>query len=94
MGEYHFFNFAHETFPARTLSTLHRHTSYNSELSRRRAEAVADYLASKGISRNQLTVRFHGERFPVSPNTSVAGKADNRRVTLRVERVPQPIARR
>ena len=69
-------------------------TSYNSELSRRRAEAVADYLASKGISRNQLTVRFHGERFPVSPNTSVAGKADNRRVTLRVERVPQPIARR
>jgi outer membrane protein OmpA-like peptidoglycan-associated protein len=69
-------------------------TSYNSELSRRRAEAVADYLASKGISRNQLTVRFHGERFPVSPNTSVAGKADNRRVTLRVERVPQPIAQR
>ncbi|NNC55906.1 MAG: OmpA family protein, partial [Pseudomonadales bacterium] len=65
------------------------HTSaYNVELSRKRAEAVADYLAGKGVSRNLVTIRFHGERYPVKPNTSVAGKSYNRRVTLRVERVP------
>ncbi|NND39365.1 MAG: OmpA family protein [Pseudomonadales bacterium] len=71
------------------------HTStYNVELSRKRAEAVAGYLATKGVSRNLITIRFHGERYPVKPNTSLAGKAYNRRVTLRVERVPSQIAKR
>ncbi|MGB5324412.1 MAG: OmpA family protein [Pseudomonadales bacterium] len=69
-------------------------TAYNAGLSRKRAEAVADYLVASGVSRNLLTVRFHGERFPARPNTSKSGKAYNRRVTLRVERVPVRVAAR
>ncbi|MBT8148734.1 MAG: OmpA family protein [Gammaproteobacteria bacterium] len=69
-------------------------SSYNVELSRKRAEAVADYLVGLGVSRNQLTVRYHGERFPVKPNSSAAGKAFNRRVTLRVQRLAATLAQR
>lgn len=69
-------------------------TTYNLELSRQRAEAVADYLVARGVSRNLISTRYHGERYPVKPNTSAAGKAYNRRVTLRVERVPPTLASR
>ena len=69
-------------------------TTYNIELSRKRAEAVADYLVGLGVSRNQLTVRYHGERFPVKTNNTAAGKAFNRRVTLRVQRLAATLAQR
>lgn len=69
-------------------------TTYNVELSRKRAEAVAGYLVSKGVSANQITTRFHGERYPVEPNTSAAGKQANRRVTIRLERIVNRISQR
>ncbi len=69
-------------------------TTYNVELSRKRAEAVRDYLVQLGVSANRMTVRYHGERFPVEPNSSEAGKAQNRRVTVRLERVGASFARR
>lgn len=59
--------------------------SYNVELSKKRAESVQHYLVSKGVSPNQISLRYHGERFPVKENTTEEGKAYNRRVTIRVQ---------
>jgi outer membrane protein OmpA-like peptidoglycan-associated protein len=60
----------------------------NRDLSRRRALAVQEYLKAHGIPVEQISVRFHGERYPLVPNTSEANRAKNRRATLRLDRVP------
>lgn len=60
----------------------------NRDLSRRRALAVQQYLMAGGIPAGQITLRFHGERYPLLPNNSEANRAKNRRATLRLERVP------
>lgn len=52
--------------------------SYNIDLSRRRAEAVADYLAELGVSRDRLEVRGFGFDRPIA-GQSAADHA-NRRV--------------
>lgn len=59
---------------------------YNIELSKRRARAVAAYLTRAGISKKRITTRYHGERYPVVPNSSDANRLNNRRVTVRLER--------
>ncbi len=59
----------------------------NRDLSRRRALAVANYLKANGIPEEHITVRFHGERYPLVPNSSEANKAKNRRVTLYLDRI-------
>lgn len=59
---------------------------YNIELSKRRARAVAAYLARSGISKKRITTRYHGERYPVVANNSDANRLKNRRVTVRLER--------
>jgi len=64
--------------------------SYNIQLSKNRAEAVRDYLVNRGVSPNLLMVRYHGERFPVAENNTVEGRAENRRVTMRVELADRP----
>ncbi len=61
----------------------------NRDLSRRRALAVMDYLVAGGVPAEQITVRFHGERYPLAPNNNEANRAKNRRVTLRLERLPE-----
>jgi len=58
----------------------------NRDLSRRRALAVQEYLIANGVPEQQITVRFHGERYPLVANSSEANRAKNRRVTLRLER--------
>ena len=57
---------------------------YNEGLSARRAQTVYDYLASNGIAEDRMTVRGYGESQPVADNTTSAGKAQNRRVVLRI----------
>ncbi|MDH3363660.1 MAG: OmpA family protein, partial [Gammaproteobacteria bacterium] len=57
---------------------------YNEGLSTRRATTVRDYLAANGIAEDRLTVRGYGESQPIADNTTRAGKAQNRRVVLRV----------
>ncbi|WP_268797583.1 flagellar protein MotY [Pseudomonas huanghezhanensis] len=69
----------------------------NRDLSRRRALAVMDYLKANGIPEDQVTLRFHGERYPLVPNTNNANRARNRRVNVHLERVapenkPVPVA--
>lgn len=60
----------------------------NRDLSRRRALAVQEYLVAGGVPVEQITMRFHGERYPLAPNNSEANRAKNRRVTLRLDRMP------
>ncbi|MDF0731189.1 OmpA family protein [Pseudomonas entomophila] len=59
----------------------------NRDASRRRALAVADYLKAHGVPDEQITVRFHGERYPLAKNNSAANRARNRRVNIQLDRV-------
>jgi outer membrane protein OmpA-like peptidoglycan-associated protein len=59
----------------------------NRDLSRRRALAVMEFFKANGIQESQITMRFHGERYPLAPNTNAANRAKNRRVAVRLERV-------
>lgn len=58
----------------------------NRDLSKKRAELVTEYLVKKGVSAEMITTRYHGERYPVVPNTSKDNRARNRRVTIRLEK--------
>lgn len=58
--------------------------AYNESLSARRATTVRDYLASKGVAMDRMTTRGYGESEPIADNGTRAGKAQNRRVVLRV----------
>jgi outer membrane protein OmpA-like peptidoglycan-associated protein len=53
---------------------------YNWNLSRRRAQAVKDYLVSHGIAVDRLIVKAYGETQPITSNETEAGRAQNRRV--------------
>ncbi|MFH0727650.1 MAG: OmpA family protein [Pseudomonadota bacterium] len=55
---------------------------YNMALSRRRAEAVFDYLSAKGIKPDRLKEAGFGEGKPAATNETDAGRAVNRRVDL------------
>lgn len=54
----------------------------NNPLSVRRAEAVREYMAGKGVSPTRVTTEGHGSREPVADNAKVAGRAQNRRVEI------------
>lgn len=54
----------------------------NTRLSAARANAVRDYLIGKGIDGARLTAKGYGPDQPVQENTTVAGRAANRRVEL------------
>ena len=56
---------------------------YNMELSQRRAEAVRDYLMSRGISGSRLVAKGYGKTDPVNTNNTEEGRAQNRRVELK-----------
>jgi outer membrane protein OmpA-like peptidoglycan-associated protein len=58
--------------------------AYNQKLSERRARAVADYLSAGGINRSRINTVGFGESRPVTSNDTAAGRAENRRVELRV----------
>lgn len=56
--------------------------AYNLELSQRRADAVASFLISQGVSPRRITTRGYGQAYPVAPNTTAAGRQQNRRVEV------------
>jgi OOP family OmpA-OmpF porin len=58
--------------------------SYNLELSRRRAQSVAEYLNASGIEPSRLEARGYGEAQPMDSNSTDAGRERNRRVEFRV----------
>lgn len=57
---------------------------YNKQLSLRRAEAVFRYLVNHGIPPERMEVIGYGKRRPVASNDTESGRAQNRRVELRV----------
>ena len=59
--------------------------AYNQKLSERRAKAVADYLSGHGVDGSRLSTVGYGESRPVATNDTDAGRAENRRVELRVQ---------
>ena len=55
---------------------------YNQGLSERRAQAVADYLAGKGVNPSMMTVKGMGESSPIADNSTSEGRSMNRRVDI------------
>lgn len=59
-------------------------SDYNQNLSERRAEAVKEFFASKGIPAASMTTVGYGETMPRVSNTTPEGRAVNRRVDIRI----------
>ena len=56
--------------------------SHNMDLSVRRAESVKSYIAGNNVSTSRLTTSGKGESEPIADNTTVDGRAQNRRVEI------------
>lgn len=56
--------------------------TYNRWLSERRAQAVADYLMSRGVAPRRVSTRGLGESAPVASNATDEGRQQNRRVEV------------
>ncbi len=56
----------------------------NQMLSERRAQSVSRYLAGRGIRGDRFYARGLGESQPIASNATSAGKAQNRRVEIRI----------
>jgi OmpA-OmpF porin, OOP family len=58
--------------------------AYNEELSARRAASVARWLVEHGVAEGRLVTEGFGSRQPIDSNATEAGRANNRRVVLRI----------
>jgi len=58
--------------------------AYNLDLSQRRADAVARYLTSRGVSSARIQTKGMGESVPVADNNTAEGRALNRRVEIKI----------
>lgn len=56
----------------------------NDPLSNDRANAVREYLISKGISANRLSSQGFGSKNPIDDNKTAAGRANNRRTEIKL----------
>ncbi len=63
--------------------------SYNQDLSERRARSVADYLSSHGVQDARIATRGFGETQPIASNETEAGRAENRRVEIKIVPISQ-----
>ncbi len=63
--------------------------SYNQQLSQRRANSVASYLASQQINQVRMDAIGFGETRPIASNDTEAGRQQNRRVELTLIPVTQ-----
>lgn len=60
----------------------------NMDLSQRRAQSVANYLTSQGVSPTNLSARGAGPDSPIASNADVNGRAQNRRVEVNLGPIP------
>jgi len=59
--------------------------AYNMTLSERRANAVTNYFVqSKGLSSSRFTTTWFGEDQPIADNSTIDGRAKNRRVNVAI----------
>jgi len=56
----------------------------NIVLGQKRANIIANYLMSKGVSKSQIVTKSDGETVPMVPNTSEENRVKNRRTVLRI----------
>lgn len=56
----------------------------NMLLSQRRANAVMEYLISKGVEPERMIAKGYGETVPVASNETADGRAQNRRTEVRI----------
>lgn len=62
-------------------------SSYNLELSRKRAESVRDYLVSRGVPASLIDIRAYGEEQPIIAEPETAAELEqNRRVQFEIVR--------
>lgn len=54
----------------------------NLQLSRQRAQSVADVLIDLGVDSRRMVVDGYGENYPIADNASTRGRAQNRRVEI------------
>ncbi|NKB67282.1 MAG: OmpA family protein [Candidatus Latescibacteria bacterium] len=57
-------------------------TSFNSKLSRNRAQAVKNYLVQQGVEASRLSISAKGASDPADSNDTKAGRQQNRRVDI------------
>jgi outer membrane protein OmpA-like peptidoglycan-associated protein len=60
--------------------------SYNMKLSKERAASVMNYLTTIGMPANRLTSEGYGEERPVATNNTAAGRQQNRRVEISLQK--------
>ncbi|MFZ1742778.1 MAG: OmpA family protein [Pontixanthobacter sp.] len=83
-----------QTYPD-SLIDVYGHTdstgsdSYNQRLSEQRAEAVANYLGSRGVNSARIRWQGFGETAPIADNTTESGRALNRRVEIKIIPISQ-----
>ena len=74
----------------KTLVDVYGHTDstgddqYNLDLSQQRASSVANYLGAQGVDPRRFAVIGLGETQPIASNATEAGRAQNRRVEIRL----------
>ncbi|EHK9047092.1 OmpA family protein [Vibrio vulnificus] len=56
----------------------------NQILSERRAESVRSFLISQNVAAGRAVARGNGERYPLCTNSTVEGRACNRRVEIQI----------
>ncbi|WP_372917197.1 OmpA family protein [Salegentibacter sp.] len=59
---------------------------YNLQLSKERAASVKEWLQEAGIPANRLTSEGYGESRPIATNNTAAGRQDNRRVEISLDK--------
>ncbi|KVG73575.1 hypothetical protein WJ33_16460 [Burkholderia ubonensis] len=59
--------------------------AYNLDLSQRRARSVQTYLQDHGLTAGEFASRGYGKADPVDSNATAAGRANNRRVEIRLD---------
>jgi outer membrane protein OmpA-like peptidoglycan-associated protein len=59
---------------------------YNEKLSRERAASVEKWLEENGVPSNRLTSEGYGEERPIATNNTAAGRQDNRRVEISLDK--------
>ena len=63
--------------------------SINIPLSQRRAQSVSNFLTSRGVAYNRISANGYGSANPIASNATVEGRAQNRRVEIRLNPVQQ-----
>jgi outer membrane protein OmpA-like peptidoglycan-associated protein len=61
----------------------------NQRLSEQRAKAVADYLGYQGVNAARVATRGYGKSYPIASNDTEQGRAENRRVEIKLSPVTQ-----